>query len=161
MADYITRILTKDGEKQIDYNALANKPEIQWRKLGELSIEADSGVYRATLSQDEDGNPLSLTKVRIDITELTPSVSYFNFFINGVGLGDIRQKNVPLTILVEQVGLEWEMFYIQGSGQASASSVLTGGMNYAGLKRLVADHPKITSVTIDYITALKCVVYGA
>lgn len=46
MADYITKIRTTDGDKQIDYNALANKPTL--KTLGAASI--DSNEFTASQS---------------------------------------------------------------------------------------------------------------
>ena len=43
MADYITKIHTIDGDKQIDYNALANLPDLSL--VGEVKIlDSDDNV---------------------------------------------------------------------------------------------------------------------
>ena len=46
MADYITRILTNEGEKQIDYNALANLPthEINFEYLCDERLTVPAGT---------------------------------------------------------------------------------------------------------------------
>lgn len=58
MADYITRIRTIDGDRQIDYNALANLPDLDKKsnidhkhnasEVGALSI--DGGSMKDTLT---------------------------------------------------------------------------------------------------------------
>ncbi len=55
MADYITRIRTIDGDKQIDYNALANLPDLSL--VGEVKILDSSDNVEArtvTLTDNED-----------------------------------------------------------------------------------------------------------
>ena len=53
MADYITRIRTADGDKQIDYNALANLPNLTDATNTIISPNADY----AEVGEWADGNP--------------------------------------------------------------------------------------------------------
>lgn len=41
MADYITKIITSQGTKQIDYNALANKPSVVNETADGLMLATD------------------------------------------------------------------------------------------------------------------------
>ena len=47
MAEYVTAIRTPDGDKPIDYNALANKPKVNGKDLtGDLQLTAsDVGAF--------------------------------------------------------------------------------------------------------------------
>lgn len=58
MADYITAIRTVDGDKQIDYNALANKPDLSLSGLGAAAAghkHSASDVTSGTLSVERGG----------------------------------------------------------------------------------------------------------
>lgn len=58
MADYITKIRTTDGDKQIDYNALANKPDLSLNGLGAAASSHNhsaSNITSGTLSVARGG----------------------------------------------------------------------------------------------------------
>ena len=83
MADYITKIRTADGDKQIDYNALANLPDLtsDWKILN--SVTTTEAVNSIEITTDSEGNTFSLDDVRVLV--------YCPFDqTNGVAKGTIR-----------------------------------------------------------------------
>ena len=87
MADYIKKIKTKTGDKQIDYTALANLPvsDKTLSKTGEFADAAETGKIKEKASQLEK-EALNLktetAKLKEDISDLKKSAYTDTFFRN-------------------------------------------------------------------------------
>ena len=108
MADYVTRVRTERGDLQIDYNALANKPEIdktltksgasadakvtgdRLNQLAEDMQELDDSVVKSIngITPDEDGN-VTLTPEDIGaVSASDPYVGTIGGLYGDIELGD-------------------------------------------------------------------------
>lgn len=76
MADYVTKIRTSSGDKQIDYNALANLPSVYTKTEIDTRIEAIkseiSPVYAGTTA------PTNTNSLWIDTTPDTGGLKYYD-----------------------------------------------------------------------------------
>ena len=63
MADYVTKIRTSDGVKQIDYNALANKPTIPSTSGAVSSILSSNLSKNKVLVSDSNGKVAASSKI--------------------------------------------------------------------------------------------------
>ena len=73
MADYITAIRTAEGDKQIDYNALANLPDLSASSLGVAPASHTHTFFTAGTSA-----PSNTSVLWIDTNATTGGLKYYD-----------------------------------------------------------------------------------
>lgn len=70
MADYVTKVRTADGDKQIDYNALANLPDLTVYAT-KTEVNAVSTDYTATIKSTDWSESNSVFVASVTVTGIT------------------------------------------------------------------------------------------
>ena len=90
MANYVTRIRTEDGDLQIDYNALANLPNIP------SSIVVDDTLTQSGACADAKATGDKISDLTQDISDLSQEVADLGDSIEIVGSSCIKSINKQL-----------------------------------------------------------------
>lgn len=127
MADYITKIRTLDGDKQIDYNALANKPSIGKASLVH-SLTLEEGVKELEFSTNLETDFYLKIQVPKYADVTTNGSSIVINAINGSYASNVQLANVHTGwanhafVMVKRLEDAWFMLKADttaGFGQAS------------------------------------------
>ena len=84
MADYITKIRTSEGDKQIDYNALANLPDVgeEWNKLN-ITLDSDVASVTFEIPQAKEVFMIGLLRLNDAENTLNTGEKSYKMLING------------------------------------------------------------------------------
>ena len=158
MANYITKIRTTEGDKSIDYNALANVPK--WKYLGTISYSSEKDG-NATLSQDSEGNSFECDEIYIRVTAQSGGVSYRQILVNGRCVGELRNNHQYINIYIYRAGDYWTCHYISSGGTYDSYNFGAWGLFHPAYTfKAETPNDKIRSVGLGYVTSLECEVYG-
>lgn len=151
MADYITKIRTIDGDKQIDYNALANLPDLAAieEDISQLSTnKADTGhkhsasdITSGTLSADRGGTGVTSQK----------AISLLAYPVNSIYI------SVNSTSPASLFGGTWEQLkdrFLIGAGSTYSNGATGGAANVTLTEETIPDHRHAETMFVDGLGTL-------
>lgn len=131
----------------------------EWKKIRDISVTSEAGITTVTITEDSEGNSLSLDEIFILIKSETKQYAYAPVTIrNGnsyVMVGEYRlaneTENAPGVIRIRPFGLYWMASYMKGGYQQNVVDYNWGFYYQKSQPRLSAI-PKITGIGIGFST---------
>lgn len=139
----------------------------EWKKIKDISVTSDAGVIEISITEDLEGNSLSLNEAFILIKSETKQYAYAPITIpNASGqrksIGEYRNvnetENAPGVIRICPFGPYWMATYMKGGYQQNVVDY-NWGFYYQKSQITINDTPKITGITLGFST-LEAEVWG-
>ena len=139
----------------------------EWKKIKDISVTSDAGVTEISITEDSEGNSLSLNEAFILIKSETKQYAYAPITIpNASGqrksIGEYRNvnetENAPGVIRICPFGPYWMATYMKGGYQQNVVDY-NWGFYYQKSQITINDTPKITGITLGFST-LEAEVWG-
>ena len=139
----------------------------EWKKIKDISVTSDAGVIEISITEDSEGNSLSLNEAFILIKSETKQYAYAPITIpNASGqrksIGEYRNvnetENAPGVIRICPFGPYWMATYMKGGYQQNVVDY-NWGFYYQKSQITINDTPKITGITLGFST-LEAEVWG-
>lgn len=130
-----------------------------WKKIRDISVTSEAGVVEVSITEDSEGNSLSLNEAFILIKSETKQYAYAPITIrNGnsyVFVGEYRlaneTENAPGVIRIRPFGLYWMASYMTGGYQQNVVDY-NWGFYYTKSQPRLSVIPKITGIRIGFST---------
>ena len=131
----------------------------EWKKIRDISVTSEAGVVEVSITEDSEGNSLSLNEAFILIKSETKQYAYAPITIrNGnsyVSVGEYRlaneAENAPGVIRIRPFGLYWMASYMKGGYQQNVVDY-NWGFYYQKSQPRLSEIPKITGIRIGFST---------
>lgn len=139
----------------------------EWKKIKDISVTSDAGVTEISITEDSEGNSLSLNEAFILIKSETKQYAYATIMIpNASGqkkvVGEYRLRNetenAPGVIRIRSFGPYWMATFMNGGYQQNTVDN-NWGFYYQKNQIMINDTPKITGIILGFST-LEAEVYG-